>query len=274
MPDYRELLRVLQNKEPGRAVMFEYCFSRSIAEQLIWRRSERLWNTEPERVRTIADTAVNAGLDTAVIEFEEHEGSLPGLKYLCGSLAPGLKICGGLQKGLAERYVEGEPLELEQEKLEGFYRSMAASPEICALIIRDSFDEVQGDISKFLKAYKTFCHIVHELGKPCIWADFGNHPLSVELLKDIGFQGIHFTQAYRFPMKEFLKKYGDRYAILGDTRFSEICRAKPNDIIAYCTELYCLTKGKGYAYGTANIRGDEIPYLAYLSILSAIKRLK
>ena len=40
MADYRELLRVLENQRPGRAVFFEYTLNQSLAEQLVWRRGQ------------------------------------------------------------------------------------------------------------------------------------------------------------------------------------------------------------------------------------------
>lgn len=67
MADYRELLRVLENERPGRAVFFEYALNRELAEQLVWRRGDTLWATENARVQTLADAAAVSGFDCAVV---------------------------------------------------------------------------------------------------------------------------------------------------------------------------------------------------------------
>lgn len=80
MADYRELLRVLENQRPGRAVFFEYALNQSLAEQLVWRRGRGLWETEAARVQTLADAAAVSGFDCRWRSFPSKTGASPGWK--------------------------------------------------------------------------------------------------------------------------------------------------------------------------------------------------
>lgn len=250
MADYRALLRVLENERPGRAVFFEYALNRELAEQLIWRRGTHLWETEAARVQTLADAAAAAGFDCAAAELAFSDG-FPGLRGL--QLAEGMKLAAGLS-GSAD-----------PDMLEERYRVLAGEDAVCAVIVRNV---PCGTPEK----YRRFAGAVHRAGKPCIWADSSSQPIPLEELADCGFDGIHLTESYGVPMEVLLDRFGKRWALLGDTRFSWLVRQKPRDIIDYCQGLFQRTGGKGYAFGTGNPEGRPIPYLSYVAILSAYLR--
>lgn len=250
MADYRELLRVLENERPGRAVFFEYALNRELAEQLVWRRGGHLWETEADRVQILADAAAVSGFDCAVADLAFSNG-FPGLQGL--RLAEGMKLAAGLSEMT------------ETDVLEERYAALAREEAVCAVIVRNVPCGTP-------EQYRRFSEAVHRAGKPCIWADCSRQPMSLEGLTDCGFDGIHLTEAYGAPMERLLDAFGSRWALLGDTRFSWLIRQKPRDIISYCQGLFHRTKGKGYAFGTGNPEGKPIPYLSYAAILSAYIR--
>ena len=251
MADYRELLRVLENQRPGRAVFFEYTLNQSLAEQLVWRRGRGLWETEAARVQTLADAAAVSGFDCPVAQLSFQNGSFPGLETL--RLELGMKLVAGLAEDagpdiLAERF-----------------RLLARENKVCAVMIRNVPCGTPA-------LYRQWAEIIHKEGKPCIWTDLSARPEPLEIFSQCKFDAVHLTEAYARPMEELLSRWGKTWALLGDTQFSWLIVQKPKDIISYCENLYRLTAGKGYAFGTGNPAGKPIPYLSYAAILSAYLR--
>ncbi len=247
MADYRELLRVLENERPGRAVFFEYALDRALAEQLVWRRGDTLWATENARVQTLADAAAVSGFDCAVVQLSFEDG-FPALKGL--RLREGMKLAAGLSVPI----FDPAP-----------YEALAKEEAVCAVILRNVPCGTPEN-------YRQLAAAVHRQGKPCIWADDSKTPIPLSELTGCSFDGIHLTEARNRPVELLWKQWNDRWALLGDTRFSWLIRQKPRDILDYCTGLQQLTHGKSYAFGSGNPEGKPIPYLSYAAILSAYIR--
>ncbi len=51
--DYRNFMRILVSEEPGEPTLFEPFIHTRIAEQLLWRRGEHLWNTPEMYIDTL-----------------------------------------------------------------------------------------------------------------------------------------------------------------------------------------------------------------------------
>jgi len=51
--DYKNFMRILASEEPGEPTLFEPFIHTRIAEQLLWRRGEHLWNTPEAYIDTI-----------------------------------------------------------------------------------------------------------------------------------------------------------------------------------------------------------------------------
>ena len=260
MTDVREFLRVLENKRPGRAVGFEYAWERPLAEQLHWRRGESLWAGEEARVRALCETAHRCGLDCAAVELREEDGRFPGLS----AIPDGIPAAAGQTAGLFE---SGGSLSAHRAALRG----LAEHPAVCAVLIRDRGEAVP-DRPSFRRAARELTAEVHAAGKPCIWADCGEKPVPLEWAAGCGFDGVHLTAAYSGGTAEFWKEYGGAFAILGGTELDFLCEAKPRDILAHCAALQALTGNRGFAYGTGNPWGRPVPYLSYISTLTALRR--
>ena len=83
---------------------------------------------------------------------------------------------------------------------------------------------------------------------------------------------MHLTGAYTAETAELWREYHEEFAILGDTRLSWLKNQEPSRIIAYCEALQALTGNKGFAFGMGNPQGEPVPYLSYISTLSALVR--
>lgn len=260
MTDVREFLRVLENKRPGRAVGFEYAWERSLAEQLLWRRGESLWAGEEARVRTLCETALRCGLDCAAVELREEDGRFPGLS----AIPDDVRAAAGKTEGLWE---SGGRL----ADFRAAYRTLAAHPAVCAVLIRDRGEAVP-DRASFRRAARELAAEVHAAGKPCIWADCGEKPVPLEWAAGCGFDGVHLTAAHPGSTAELWREYGGEFAVLGGTALDFLCRSKPRDILAYCGELQKMTGNRGFAFGTGNPWGKAVPYLSYISTLTALRR--
>ena len=250
MADYRELLRVLENQRPGRAVFFEYTLNQSLAEQLVWRRGRGLWETEAARVQTLSDAAAVSGFDCAVAQLSFQHGIFPGWNPAPGA---GDEAGGWPCRGDAPGY-PGRTVPASRQGGQGL---CGDDPE-CSMWNTGPLPAVGGNRPRE--------------GKPCIWTDLSARPEPLENLTRCGFDAVHLTEAYARPMEELLSQWGRKWALLGDTKFSWLTAQKPKDIISYCENLYRLTAGKGYAFGTGNPAGKPIPYLSYAAILSAYLR--
>lgn len=163
MADYRELLRVLENERPGRAVFFEYALDRALAEQLVWRRGDTLWATENAWVQTLADAAAVSGFDCAVVQLSFEDG-FPALKGL--RLREGMKLAAGLSVPI----FDPAP-----------YEALAKEEAVCAVILRNVPYGTPEN-------YRQLAAAVHRQGKPCIWADDSKTPIP---LSELGAAGGH-----------------------------------------------------------------------------------
>ena len=264
MADYREFLRILANQEPGRAVGFEYAWERDLAERLLWRKGAHLWADEKARACSLAETALRCRMDCVVLELLEEDGAFPGLVGLSEALPRGMKAAAGMRAGFFETGGGFETFRRDYEKLAG-------DPAVCAVIIRDRGEAVPGK-EAFRKISREITAAVHGLGKPCIWADCGQEPVPLDWAAQCGFDGVHLTGAYPAETAEIWREFHEEFAILGDTRLSWLKNQEPAQIIAYCESLQALTGNKGFAFGMGNPQGEPVPYLSYISTLSALVR--
>lgn len=264
MADYREFLRILENKQAGRAVGFEYAWERSLAEQLLWRKGAHLWASEQAKARSLAETALRCRLDCVALELLEEDGVFPGLAGLSDALPEGMKAAVGKQAGFFE---SGGNLSAFRTA----YETLALDPAVCAVIVRDKGEAVPGQ-KAFQEICREFTAAVGEHGKLCIWADCGEKPIPLEWVVGCGFAAVHLTGAYPADTVDIWQMFHDEFAILGDTRLSWLKNQEPAQIIAYCESLQKLTGNWGFAFGTGNPHGEPIPYLSYISTLSALVR--
>lgn len=249
MADYREFLRVLAHRQPGRAVGFEYTWDKSLAEQLIWRRGDTLWQDTEALARTRIDTASRCGLDTVVLDFLQLPASLPRL------MPEGLRAVALLS-------VDSNDCQ-----------TAAETEGICAVMLR-GYGKIISDRAEFLRSFRPAVDAIRKAGKPVIWADCGKEPLPVSWAADCGFDAIHLTHHYASNTAEIWQEFHRDLAILGDTRMDWLIRQKPRDILDYCESLQKLTQNCGFAFGMGNPEGLPVPYLCYVSVLTALARGK
>ena len=212
----------------------------------------------------MAETALRCRMDCVVLELLEEDGVFPGLEGLGEVLPQGMKAAAGLRTGFFEAGGNFDDFRRGYEKLAG-------DPAVCAVIIRDRGEAVPGK-EDFLEISRELTAAVHSLGKPCIWADCGQEPVPLDWAAGCGFDAVHLTGAYTAETAELWREYHEEFAILGDTRLSLLKNQEPSRIIAYCEALQALTGNKGFAFGMGNPQGEPVPYLAYISTLSALVR--
>ena len=212
----------------------------------------------------MAETALRCRMDCVVLELLEEDGVFPGLEGLGEVLPQGMKAAAGLRTGFFEAGGNFDDFRRGYEKLAG-------DPAVCAVIIRDRGEAVPGK-EDFLEISRELTAAVHSLGKPCIWADCGQEPVPLDWAAGCGFDAVHLTGAYTAETAELWREYHEEFAILGDTRLSLLKNQEPSRIIAYCEALQALTGNKGFAFGMGNPQGEPVPYLSYISTLSALVR--
>lgn len=66
--DYRNFMRILTGSEPGEPTLFEPFIHPRIAEQLIWRRGEHLWDTPETYIETLISLGECTGADVIVAD--------------------------------------------------------------------------------------------------------------------------------------------------------------------------------------------------------------
>ena len=212
----------------------------------------------------MAETALRCRMDCVVLELLEEDGVFPGLEGLGEVLPQGMKAAAGLRTGFFEAGGNFDDFRRGYEKLAG-------DPAVCAVIIRDRGEAVPGK-EDFLEISRELTAAVHSLGKPCIWADCGQEPVPLDWAAGCGFDAVHLTGAYTAETAELWREYHEEFAILGDTRLSLLKNQEPSRISAYCEALQALTGNKGFAFGMGNPQGEPVPYLSYISTLSALVR--
>lgn len=249
MADYREFLRVLAHREPGRAVGFEYTWDRSLAEQLVWRRGDTLWRDAEALARTRIDTASRCGLDVVALDFSKLPASLPEL------LPEGMQVVALLPADSSA------------------WQSAAETEGVCAVILQ-GYGETITSRAEFLRSFRPAVEAIQNAGKPAIWADCGKEPLPVGWAADCGFDAVHLTRHFPSGTAAIWQEFHRNMAILGDTRMDWLIRQKPRDILDYCESLQRLTQNCGFAFGMGNPGGLPVPYLCYVSVLAALARGK
>ena len=212
----------------------------------------------------MAETALRCRMDCVVLELLEEDGVFPGLEGLGEVLPQGMKAAAGLRTGFFEAGGNFDDFRRGYEKLAG-------DPAVCAVIIRDRGEAVPGK-EDFLEISRELTAAVHSLGKPCIWADCGQEPVPLDWAAGCGFDAVHLTGAYTAETADLWREYHEEFAILGDTCLSWLKKQEPSRIIAYCESLQALTGNKGFAFGMGNPQGEPVPYLSYISTLSALVR--
>jgi len=75
--DYRNFLRILLTEEPGEPTLFEPFIDNMIAEQLIWRRGEHLWNTPALYIDTLVSLNERTVSDVIIADSRLFETDLP-----------------------------------------------------------------------------------------------------------------------------------------------------------------------------------------------------
>ena len=212
----------------------------------------------------MAETALRCRMDCVVLELVEEDGVFPGLAGLGEVLPRGVKGAAGMRAGFFETGGDLGAFRRGYEKLAG-------DRAVCAVIIGDRGEAVPGK-EDFLEISRELTAAVHSLGKPCIWADCGQEPVPLDWAAGCGFDAVHLTGAYTAETAELWREYHEEFAILGDTRLSLLKNQEPSRIIAYCEALQALTGNKGFAFGMGNPQGEPVPYLSYISTLSALVR--
>lgn len=274
MGDFQGILDALWGR-PAPPAMVEHGLDRALCEQLIWRRGEHLWQDEATALMNLADGCrlSSFGSVTACLSRAEEEQGFPALDELADVLPLDMGVIGGLAEGPAQRMAAGQTPE---QVLRDFPKAVGKlSEKSGAVFIQDDLSVLadSGLGAQALLCLKAACEAAHRKGRPVIWVDLSHCPLPLEKVAQLPFNAVQLSDRYPFATKDAIRYYGQRFSLLGRTDFAQLMALKPVDIIADFTSLWSLSQGKGYLFGSGNIDGRPIPYLTFLSMLTAIRRL-
>ncbi len=240
--DYREFLRVLENKNSGRPVLFEPFLNQKIVEQIVWRTGSHVWDTPVNTVTTLIACHKNIHMDVSFIDCNGFSADdMSKVLSVSKELLPkGMK--------LVTLCHTSEVLELAQ-----------SSDVVCAIAV--THKGIQ--LSKEIKL-------------PAIYIpnQSGSIKSELELAIAMGFSGFYMVSDYLLDNDIFTlyDSYNQSIALLGGIYNEFICSSKPADIYDRCKLLFNYTKNKGFAVGTGNI-DTPLPYLQVISIFGVYQSL-
>lgn len=252
-------IRKALSLEPAEPAMMEHTLERTLCEQLIWRRGAHLWQDEPAVLSTLLEGSKRAGFGGAVLAvsdvslIDELWKEADGIGLICG------------------------PAEILAEPSEEYIRIVEQiADQADAVFLQGNFDGIIDDGLKreLLSCLKASCEAVHRTSKQVIWVDRSIQPLPPEEMAGLPFDGLQLTDRYGFSTAEAIRRYGDRFCLLGRTDFSRLAEMSPMELIRDHARLWELCSGKGYIFGTGDIDGRLLPYLTFISMITAVNRLK
>lgn len=243
--------------EPAAPMMLEHTFEHSLCEQLIWRRGEHLWQDERSQLSTLLEGSKRSGFGGAVLAVSDA-ALIASLRVQADGL--GL-VCGPREvlKAPDERYIRAAEQIARQAD---------------AVFLQGDLSGNAGLLRENLACLRLACEAVHAAGKKVIWVDRSPTPLSPEKIAELPFDGLQLTDRYAFSTEEAIRQYGDRFCLLGRTDFSRLETLSPMELIRDAVRLWELCGGKGYIFGTGDIDGRPLPYLTFISMITAVNRLK
>ena len=239
-------------RESSSPAMAEFTFDRFLCEQLIWRRGGHLWQDEAARLATLLEGSRRSGFGAAVLTVSDAS-----LIDALRQQADGLGLICGPEKVLT---AAGEHYLADVQKI---------ARQADAVFLQGSLRDSEG-----LQCLKLACDAVHAAGKKAIWVDRSSTPLSPEKIAELPFDGLWLTDRYDFSTEEAIRRYGERFCLFGRTDFARLEEMSPMELIRDASRLWELCGGKGYVFGTGDIDGRPLPYLTFISMITAVNRLK
>lgn len=233
--DYKEFLRVLENRKEGRPVVFEPFMPKAFIEQIVWRTGEHVWDTPYATTATLIACNKHIKLDTTFIDARNYSTSdMDAVLSAASELLP-----------ISMRLVvfcNSEDILVQAQ----------SNDLVCAISLCDS----------------SYAHL---LNKPAIYM----HDISISTLENAiksaiynDFNAIHIPTniGQDIPcIQNLYDIYSDHIAILGGVGIDFFNNNKPLPIYNKCKSLFAHTKNKGYAIGTGN-SGETISYLGLISM--------
>jgi uroporphyrinogen decarboxylase len=163
-----------------------------------------------------------------------------------------------------------------QALYEAIYRGMSSIEQVGAVVISDDMGfntqtliSVENLRKYVLPGHKALAQIVHESGKPCILHSCGQlSSIMEEIIEDVKIDAKHSYEDSILPVKEAIRLYGGRIAILGGIDVDRLCRSTGDDLREYVRDLLKQVAGKtGYALGSGNSIPDYMNIQNYMIML-------
>lgn len=264
-PGFKEVQAALFGQQ-SRPAMAERQLEQRLCEQLIWRRGAHLWRDEATALATQADGCRLSGFG-AVTAMLSDDG-FAALAALQASLPANMGIIAGFQNGPAAGGADAAM----QNFLENIRRLSAQLAGAGAVRIRTALPEDKGFRREVKACLSDCCKAAKAQGLPVIWDDQAAAPAPLEEIAGLPFDAVWLSERYPFSTGEAIRRYGKRFGLLGRTDFARLLTLKPMDIIDDFRQLWELSAGKGYLFGSGG-EGAPIPYLTFLSMLTALERL-
>ena len=109
-----------------------------------------------------------------------------------------------------------------------------------------------------------------------MWHSCGKIFSVMENVIDLGINGKHSNEDAIAPFDEWIRRYGDRIALLGGIDVDTLCQNSPEDIYDLIVEKgtkYRKMAG-GYALGSGNSIPDYVPVDGYLAMVRAAQHIR
>lgn len=239
--DYKEFLRILDNKITGRPVIFEPFLTHDFVQQIVWRCGSHVWDTPTATAQTLISCNKHIGLDTTFIDATH---------YSCDDM--------------------DSVLSCAKETL----------PDTMKLVVfcddRDIITTAQNSDYVCSVAVKNPCYI-DMLSKHSIYITPPDADVNYNILTAIqkGFNGVYISSNTLpiIPIEDIYDEYNNKIAILGGVGVEFFNNNKPLPVYNRCRTLFSHTNNKGFALGTGACHNSDynISYLGLISMFGFYK---
>ena len=160
-------------------------------------------------------------------------------------------------------------------KVYTLYQEAVQHPKVGVVFHGDDLGHKTGTLlsPEFLRRnvfpwFKRFASLAHERGKLYWYHSCGN-PAGVmeELIEDVKIDAFHSFQDVILPVGQFMKRYGDRIAVLGGVDVDNMARMREPELRRYVRGILKECTPGRYALGSGNSVTNYVPPENYLAML-------
>jgi uroporphyrinogen decarboxylase len=124
--------------------------------------------------------------------------------------------------------------------------------------------------------YRRVVAAIHAAGKPYLQHSCGCIFDVMDAWIDAGIDAKHSNEDAIAPFEEWIRRYGDRIALVGGVDTDRLCRMSPDEIVAFTVESGTRFRqlAKGFALGSGNSIPEYVPAAGYLAMIEGVRRIR